>query len=100
MSTSTQRRYPSRAKASRECTPAAPNEPMGAVAREMVNTGRTRSTRQQQQQQQQQPKRIPALTTSRTFGSKSPIVDADIQAFLAKCMSTSQWCSYTEREKE
>ena len=44
-------------------------------------------------------KRIPALNTSRTFGPRSPVVNADIQAFLARCMSNNQWASYTDDEK-
>jgi len=69
---------------------------MGALSKDMANVGRVRKTGQQQQQQ---PRRIPALTTSRTFGEKSPIVNADIQSFLAKCMSMDQWEGYTEKER-
>lgn len=69
---------------------------MSATPRDMANVGRIRKTGQQQQQQ---PRRIPALTTSRTFGEKSPIVNADLQSFLAKCMSTNQWEGYTEKER-
>ncbi|KAJ9651332.1 hypothetical protein H2198_009366 [Neophaeococcomyces mojaviensis] len=53
-----------------------------------------------QQPIRQQPKRTPLLTLARTFGSKSPIVDGDIQAFLMSCMSIEQWESYTEEEKK
>lgn len=61
----------------------------GGIERE--GSSQTRSTRQQL------PKRIPALTTSRTFGSKTPIIEADFQAFLARCMG--QWPGYSESEK-
>ena len=73
------------------------HDPTSTITVKMPNVGRSRNTRQQHQQQQ--PKRIPALTTSRTFGEKSPIVDADLQSFLAKCMSTYQWTRYTEEEQ-
>src|SRR5690349_15461637 len=50
---------------------------------------------------QHQGKRVPAMTTSRTFGAKSPVADAkvDIQVFLAKCMGSTQWGKYTKEEK-
>lgn len=43
------------------------------------------------------------MTTSRTFGSKSPITELDstkLQQFLAKCMSADQWNKYTDEEKD
>ncbi|KAK5936992.1 hypothetical protein PMZ80_010741 [Knufia obscura] len=101
MSTSTkttQTQYPARSRAEPKTTLVDTSQPMGAVVKEMANAGRTRNSRQQQQQ----PRRIPAFTTSRTFGEKSPIVDAKVelfQSFLAKCMSTSQWDTYTDKEK-
>jgi len=99
MSTSTkttESRYPARSRVAPERAPVDPDQPTSVTSRDMVNVGQPRKTRHQQQQQ---PRRIPALTTSRTFGEKSPIVHADIQSFLAKCMAISQWEGYTEKEK-
>lgn len=48
----------------------------------------------------QLPRRVPPLTTSRAFGSKSPLTDLDLQAFLARCMSMDQWHTYTDSEKK
>lgn len=45
----------------------------------------------------QQPKRTPTIDAKRAFGSKSIIVNADIQTFLATCMSN--WSNYSDEEK-
>lgn len=47
----------------------------------------------------QLPRRAPPLTVSRAFGQKSPLADADIQAFLARCLSADQWQSYSDEER-
>lgn len=58
---------------------------------------RTRTTKESTKREL--PRRVPPLTVPRTFGSKSPLTDLDLQAFLARCMSTDQWQSYTDAEK-
>lgn len=45
------------------------------------------------------PKRIPPLTISRAFGQKSPLINADVQAFLVRCLGMDQWQAYTHAEK-
>lgn len=50
-------------------------------------------------QTRQLPRRVPPISASRAFGQKSPLADADLDAFLAKCMSTEQWNTYSDAEK-
>lgn len=58
---------------------------------------RTRTTKEATKREL--PRRVPPLTVPRAFGSKSPLVDLDLQAFLARCVSADQWQNYTEEEK-
>lgn len=47
----------------------------------------------------QSPKRVPPLTVSRAFGQKSPLIEADLQAFLARCFTMDKWQTYTDEER-
>lgn len=94
MSTQAERRYSSRTRSKpiTQYDTANIDQPIKATARARPN-GELKKLLPQ-------PRRIPALTTSRTFGPKSPIVNADIQLFLAKCMNTKQWERYTDAEQQ
>lgn len=89
MSQTQQRKYPSRARR----TPQNKSQNSKDAADQALLNGET-------EKRSAKAKPIPALTTSRVFGTNSPVADRDvnIQAFLAKCMS--QWDTYTLDEKQ
>lgn len=85
-----ERKYPSRTRNKLQNALDGVNEPTSAVTNALSKANAKRAVT----------KRIPALTISRTFGPKSPIIQTDLQEFLAKCMSFDQWSKYTEQEKQ
>lgn len=85
-----ERKYPTRNRNKVHSDIGGAEKSVSAVAKALANAEAKRTAT----------KRIPALTTSRTFGQRSPIVNADIQAFLTKCMSPEQWNKYNDGEKQ
>lgn len=58
-----------------------------------------KSTRQKDFVKRQSSKKAPPLTVSRAFGQKSPLINTDLQAFLARCLNADQLHKYTDEER-